>query len=418
MYDSTYTQAAVEQIAAGFFVLDQDTHILSCNRFIVEHSGRSEASLLGLTLHEAFPEIDNPNWRAMLEKVWTSGNALQTVWQDQPYLILLDRKRGIPMLQASLLYRFEHEGQHLFGLAIFDNSRAAKNNPVLEEALLALKNKHIELNALSEQLKMANRQLLQSEKMAAIGQLAAGVAHEINNPVGFVASNLKTLVGYVRQLLELVDQMNEWGGTELQQLKQRYDYDFIREDINGLLAESAEGVDRVRKIIGALRDFSHSSDETFSQADLHEGIESTLKVVNNEIKYKADVVREFGQLPLVECIAAQINQVVMNLLVNAAHAIEEFGRIVIRTGVEGDQAFIEIEDSGCGIPAELQQQIFDPFFTTKPVGKGTGLGLALSFNIIEKHNGHISLRSEPGKGSCFRINLPLLQPHARTRSSP
>jgi two-component system NtrC family sensor kinase len=418
MHESAHIADAAEQIPAGFFVLDQNTRILCCNRFIVEHSGRSEASLLGLALHEAFPEVDNPNWRAMLEKVWTTGNPLQTVWHDQPYLILLDRLRGVPMLQASLLYRFEHEGQHLFGLAIFDNSRAAKNNPVLEEALLALKNKHIELNALSEQLKMANRQLLQSEKMAAIGQLAAGVAHEINNPVGFVASNLKTLVGYVRQLLELVDQMNEWGGTELQQLKQRYDYDFIREDINGLLAESAEGVDRVRKIIGALRDFSHTSDETFTQADLHEGIESTLKVVNNEIKYKADVVREFGQLPLIECIAAQINQVVMNLLVNAAHAIEEFGRIVIRTGVEGDQAFIEIEDSGCGIPAELQQQIFDPFFTTKPVGKGTGLGLALSFNIIEKHNGYISLRSEPGKGSCFRINLPLIQPHARTRSSP
>jgi signal transduction histidine kinase len=136
-------------------------------------------------------------------------------------------------------------------------------------------------------------------------------------------------------------------------------------------------------------------------------------VVNNEIKYKADVIREYGELPQVECIAAQINQVVLNLLVNSAHAIEDFGRIVIRTGVARNQAFIEIEDNGCGIPAELQQQIFDPFFTTKPVGKGTGLGLALSFNIMEKHNGQISLRSESGKGCCFRISLPLRQPQAR-----
>ncbi|WP_374379970.1 ATP-binding protein [Pseudomonas fluvialis] len=288
---------------------------------------------------------------------------------------------------------------------------------MLDEALRALKHKHDELSTLSEQLKMANRQLLQSEKMAAIGQLAAGVAHEINNPVGFVASNLKTLVGYVRQLLELVDHMNERGGSELQQLKERFDYDFIREDINGLLAESADGVERVKKIIAALRDFSRSGDDTFSLADLHEGIESTLKVVNNEIKYKAEVIREYGELPPVECIAAQINQVVMNLLVNAAHAIEEFGRIVIRTGVERDQAFIEIEDNGCGIPAHLQRQIFDPFFTTKPVGKGTGLGLALSYNIMEKHNGQISLRSAPGQGSCFRLSLPLRQTASTPRST-
>jgi signal transduction histidine kinase len=413
MHDAVYAQAAVEQIAAGFFVLNQETQILFCNHFIVEHSGRSTASLLGIPMHEAFPEIDTPSWHSMVEKVWSTGAALQTVWHDQPYLIFLDQQCAVPMLQASLLYRFEHEGQYLFGLAIFDNSRAAQNSPMLEKALLALKNKHMELSTLSEQLKMANRQLLQSEKMAAIGQLAAGVAHEINNPVGFVASNLKTLVGYVRQLLELVDQMNELGGGQLQQMKLRYDYDFIREDINGLLTESAEGVDRVKKIISALRDFSHIGDDTFAPTDLHEGIENTLKVVNNEIKYKADVIREYGELPQVECIAAQINQVVLNLLVNSAHAIEDFGRIVIRTGVARNQAFIEIEDNGCGIPAELQQQIFDPFFTTKPVGKGTGLGLALSFNIMEKHNGQISLRSESGKGCCFRISLPLRQPQAR-----
>jgi signal transduction histidine kinase len=409
--------ASVEQIAAGFFILDQQARILYCNSFIVEHSGRPASQLIGLRLNEAFPEIDTPVWRAMLEKVLNTGTALQTVWHDQPYLILLDNHRDLPMLQASLLFRFEHEQQRLLGLAIFDNSRATKHIPMLEEALRALKNKHQELSTLSEQLKMANRQLLQSEKMAAIGQLAAGVAHEINNPVGFVASNLKTLVGYVRQLLELVDHMNEWGGSELQQLKERFDYDFIREDINGLLAESADGVERVKKIIAALRDFSRSGDDTFSLADLHEGIESTLKVVNNEIKYKAEVIREYGELPPVECIAAQINQVVMNLLVNAAHAIEEFGRIVIRTGVERDQAFIEIEDNGCGIPAHLQRQIFDPFFTTKPVGKGTGLGLALSYNIMEKHNGQISLRSAPGQGSCFRLSLPLRQTASTPRST-
>lgn len=407
--------AAVEQIPAGFFLLDAAQRVLYCNPFIVQRCSRDISQISGLHLAEAFPEVDTPRWHELFKKVLRERQPVQTIWRDQPYLILLStlsddhQPTPLPMLQATLLFPVVAcDDTLLFGLAIFDNSRAA-SNPVLQHALMALRGKHDELSELSGKLQAANRQLLQSEKMAAIGQLAAGVAHEINNPVGFVASNLKTLAGYVEQLLQLVDQMSEWGGLELQRLKQQFDYDFIRDDINGLLSESTDGVERVKRIISSLRDFSHSGDEVFVLADLHEGIQSTLNVVNNEVKYKAEVVCDFAELPLVECIAAQINQVVMNLLVNAAQAIEHDGRIVIHTERDADEVLIQVSDNGCGIATQHLAQIFDPFFTTKPVGKGTGLGLALSFSIAEKHGGSLTVSSELGHGAVFTIRLPIRQ---------
>lgn len=271
-----------------------------------------------------------------------------------------------------------------------------------------------EQDQLNARLEQANRQLLQSEKLAAIGQLAAGVAHEINNPVGYVYSNLQSLGTYLEDLFRLTDAVDAGASLEdLQAIKKNIDYSFLKDDLKDLLAESREGIERVKTIISAMKDFSHIDDEEFKLADVHRGIETTLNVVNNELKYKATVIRQFGDLPEVECISSQINQVVMNLLVNAAHAIEDFGEIVVRTRRDGDWAIIEVEDNGKGIAEENLHRIFEPFFTTKPVGKGTGLGLSLSFNIVQKHNGNITAEhAANGKGTCFRISLPLKQPEA------
>ena len=266
-------------------------------------------------------------------------------------------------------------------------------------------------DALNARLEQANKQLLQSEKLAAIGQLAAGVAHEINNPVGYVYSNLQTLENYLNDLFRLTDAIDTAASLEdLRQIRHNIDYNYLREDLKDLLSESREGIERVKTIISAMKDFSHIEEEEFKQADLHRGIETTLNVVNNELKYKAEVVRDFGELPHVECIASQINQVIMNLLVNAAHAIEDFGKITIRTRHQGDTVTLEVEDTGKGIASEHLNRIFEPFFTTKGIGKGTGLGLSLSFNIIKKHNGEIEVHSEPGQGTRFRITLPVTQP--------
>ena len=267
------------------------------------------------------------------------------------------------------------------------------------------------------QLSATKDQLVQSEKLASIGQLAAGVAHEINNPIGFVFSNIGTLEGYLSSLFTILDAYEAAESTfadpamlaGMKALRQKVDLAFLKEDIPLLMGESKEGISRVKRIVQDLKDFSRvDCTQEWQWANLHQGIDSTANIVANEIRYKADVVKEYGDLPEVECLPSQLNQVFMNLLVNSAHAMGEArGRITIRTGVAGDTVWLEFSDTGSGIPEEIRQKVFDPFFTTKPVGKGTGLGLSLSYGIVQKHHGQIEVRSEVGKGSTFRITLPI-----------
>ncbi len=268
-----------------------------------------------------------------------------------------------------------------------------------------LRRRWLELASKVHELQETQSQLLQSEKMAAIGQLAAGVAHEINNPIGFVNSNLGTLKNYTGQLVDLAERSRKGEASEADFVAA--DFDYLKTDIDDLLRESRDGLERVKKIVADLKDFSHVDESEWQEADLNAGIESTLNVVWNELKYKAEVVRESGDLPKVPCVAAQINQVVMNLLVNAAHAIEQRGTITVRTGCDATQAWIEVSDTGRGIAPAAMQRIFEPFYTTKPVGKGTGLGLSLSYDIVKKHGGRIDFSSEVGVGTTFRPSLPL-----------
>jgi signal transduction histidine kinase len=199
---------------------------------------------------------------------------------------------------------------------------------------------------------------------------------------------------------------------ELRQFKAKIDLGYIREDTKSLIAESHQGLERVKKIILDLKEFSHAdSEDHWVWADVHQGLDSTLNVVWNELKYKCEVVKEYGTLPDIYCLPSQLNQVFMNLLVNAAHAIERHGTITVRTGREGGEVWVEIADTGQGIAPENMQKIFDPFFTTKPIGQGTGLGLSLSYGIVQKHNGRLEVQSEIGKGTTFRVWLPILQPH-------
>jgi two-component system, NtrC family, sensor kinase len=279
-----------------------------------------------------------------------------------------------------------------------------------EQALQVESNKQHQLIL---QLQEAQNQLLQSEKMASLGQLAAGVAHEINNPIGFVSSNLNSLRHYVSVLFGLIDSyeklLEPYPSTapQMEQLKQKADMDFLKTDTDELMAESQDGLKRVKDIVQSLKDFSHRGVSEWEFADIHQGLDSTLNIVNNEIKYKANVVKKYGILPPVKCIASQLNQVFMNLLVNAAHAIETRGVITISTGTENDQVWIEISDNGAGIPPENLMRIFDPFFTTKPIGSGTGLGLSLSYGIVSNHRGKIEVRSEVNIGTSFTIHLPI-----------
>jgi len=272
-----------------------------------------------------------------------------------------------------------------------------------------------EMKQTNARLAEAQSQLLQSEKLASIGQLAAGVAHEINNPVGFVASNLGSLRRYMESMLELINLYESADArhlpaelrAQIEELRNKADLSFIHEDLPELLKESEDGLQRVKKIVQDLRDFSRVDQADWQDADLNQGLDSTLNVVMNEVKYKATVKKDYGPLPVVRCLAAQLNQVFMNLIVNASHAIEKRGEIVLRTRQVDRWICVEVSDNGSGMSPEVQRRIFDPFYTTKPVGKGTGLGLSLSFSIVQKHGGRIEVASTVGVGTTFRVWIPL-----------
>lgn len=277
-------------------------------------------------------------------------------------------------------------------------------------AMQRLQQAQQEQHQLIGHLERANAHLLRSEKLAGIGQLAAGVAHEINNPVGYVFSNLKSLARYMQDFLRIIDAVDQVRGLdELRQLKSTLEYDYIRGDVEALINESEEGIDRVKRIIAALKDFSHMDEEKFRKADLHRGFDTTLNIINNELRHKAHVEKMYGDLPPVECNPSQINQVFMNLMINATHAMETPGTIVVRTGRQDAFVWFEVQDDGRGMDEATQQRIFEPFFTTKPVGQGTGLGLSLSYSIVRKHGGTIEVASQPGRGTRFRVILPIEQ---------
>ncbi len=284
------------------------------------------------------------------------------------------------------------------------------------------------MQRMNEALEEAQDQLVQSEKMASIGQIAAGVAHEINNPIGYVLSNLGTLDSYLKSLFGLVEACIESEGSSsvpqqpsldrARALRESINFDFLRSDIVALLAESRDGILRVKHIVQDLKDFSRGGvDDVWEVVNLHDALDRTLNIVRNEIKYKARIETRYGSLPDVECIPSRLHQVFLNLIVNAGQAIEASGTITISTGASASEAWIRFEDTGCGIPKEHLHRIFEPFFTTKPVGQGTGLGLSVSYSIVRRHGGSIEVESEPGRGSRFTIRLPVRQPVAQAEKS-
>jgi two-component system NtrC family sensor kinase len=263
-------------------------------------------------------------------------------------------------------------------------------------------------------LKNVHNQMLQQEKMASIGQLAAGVAHEINNPAGFIGSNLGSLQKYVNKLNEglafMEQSLKKIDNSELQAeiktKKRQLKLDFVQEDINDLINESKDGIERIATIVRNLKNFSRTENDKQVATNLQEMLESAINIAWNEIKYKAQIKKEYQALPLITCFPQQLGQVFVNLLVNAAHAIEGQGVITVKTRQENNWAVVEICDTGSGIAEEHLAKLFEPFFTTKEAGKGTGLGLSICHDIIQKHRGLIEVDTTSGIGTSFTIKLP------------
>lgn len=278
-----------------------------------------------------------------------------------------------------------------------------------------------QLQEANERLKSNQAQLVHSEKMASLGQLAAGIAHEINNPVGFVKSNLGMLSDYVSVFKDLIGTYSKLAASitnhpmngqadllaAIDTVWKQEDLDFILVDVDSLLAESLTGTERVREIAQSLKSFARLDEAEMQNADINEGLRATLRMIWNELKYHCTVREEMNPLPPIRCFPGQLNQVFMNLLVNASQAIKDEGEITIRTEADDDEVIVSISDNGLGIPKEDIPKLFNPFFTTKPVGHGTGLGLSVSYGIIQKHKGRIEVDSKVGTGTTFKIYLPI-----------
>ncbi|KAF0215066.1 MAG: hypothetical protein FD174_4237 [Geobacteraceae bacterium] len=300
--------------------------------------------------------------------------------------------------------------------------KKATSDPVLQigehfnNMMHMLELKNSELQKAHAELKATQSQILQREKMASIGQLAAGVAHEINNPIGFILSNLRTLSKYTERLSEFIAYLSGMielcagaeAKNELAEIKSRLKIEYILTDLGNLVTESLDGADRVKQIVQDLKGFSHIDEVEHKMADLNAGLESTINIVWNELKYKAELKKDYGVLPMTMCNPGQLNQVFMNILVNASHAIDTHGIITVSTWTDEKDIFISIADTGRGIAEENLRRVFEPFFTTKEVGEGTGLGLSIAYDIIKKHDGDINVRSKIGEGTEFTLRVPVL----------
>lgn len=273
------------------------------------------------------------------------------------------------------------------------------------------------------QLQASQSQLVQSEKMASLGQMVAGVAHEINTPLGYVHNNVEMARAAYEQMAGLNEKYEQLMSmlqspdmdenamqsqfAEIQEMREEFANTYQHEEMQGLFSDTLYGLGQISEIVGNLKNFSRLDQAMVSNIDINQCVDSTLVIANNLIKHKVDVIRDLGVLPKISCAPSQINQVLLNLITNAVHAIEDRGRIMISTFSDGQYVHIIIRDSGKGIPAENLSRIFDPFFTTKPIGEGTGLGLSITFKIIRDHQGYIRVKSQVGKGTAFCVSLPV-----------
>ena len=417
-FERTLLHTLVDNIPFRIYAKDRESRFLFGNNRMARLAGvETPPQLIGKTDYDFFPAELAAKYFADEKQVMDSGRSLfdyEELVEDQD-----TGELGWTVTTKVLLRGADGAVNGIVGIG-YDvtqrklmEERLRERTQELEEANARLEAEKEQQQVLIRKLSDMQGQLLQSEKMASIGLLAAGVAHEINNPLAFISSNFGALERDAKDILKLISAFEGVEGllpgdarAPVAFMKKDIGLDDIRQDLDALFAESREGLQRVKHIVQNLKDFSRPGGTEKEMADLEQGLDSTLNVAWNEIKYKADVVKEYAGVPELYCLPSQINQVFLNLLINAAHAIEGKGTIIVRTGHDEKVVWVEIEDNGCGIAPAHLDHIFEPFFTTKPVGKGTGLGLSIVYGIVQGHRGTIAVKSEVGKGTMFRVALP------------
>lgn len=342
---------------------------------------------------------------------------------EQPFTETIQAKEQVLNYLIEKIYREEADASH-------DEVTIALNK-LVETKSRELGERNLELEKVYAELSLAHSELLQAQKLESIGRLAAGVAHEINTPIQFVGDSIQFIEEGIGDLLSLVRAMSSIIAESAAQpsaspqliraadeLRQKFDFEYLAENLPKAVGRASDGLTRVTEIVRSIKTFSYPDQKAMTPCDLVSALNTTLAISKNEYKYFANIETSFGDIPMVECLGGEINQVFLNLIVNAAHAIEEvnsctgkLGTIFVRARQEGDSVVVEIEDSGAGIPEAVRSRIFEPFFTTKEQGKGTGQGLAIARQVIEeKHGGQLTFVTEVGKGTTFSVKLPIHQP--------
>ncbi|HEY5327857.1 MAG TPA: 7TM diverse intracellular signaling domain-containing protein, partial [Mucilaginibacter sp.] len=349
------------------------------------------------------------------------------------YSITLGSAMEVILLSFALadkinIFRAEKEKSQEETLKVLkENERIIREQNVIlelkvEERTIELSETNHELNKTLDDLKQAQTLLVESEKMASLGQLTAGIAHEINNPINFVTSNIQPLNRDIEMILDALTVIENVGISDaspadkqkqIKEYKEELDFDYLTLEIKHLIKGINEGASRTAEIVKGLRIFSRLDEDDLKKADLNEGLDSTLAIINNLLNNKIKIIKQYGELPLVECYPGKLNQVFLNIISNAVYAVQKKfgekkgGEITIITSNDDKNAFIKIKDNGTGMDAQTQKKVFDPFFTTKEVGEGTGLGMSIAYNTIKKHNGQIIVNSNPGEGTEFILQIPI-----------
>ncbi len=411
--DQLYFYRTLFHKAGGaVFVLDLSGTVIDVNDIACSFLGYRRENMIGRKIHENDSDI--------LQEI-TPGKISEITGKKM--LTYETRHRGPDnrVVPVEVTARIIDICENRSVMIVFrDITEGIQSEMQLLKTHRELERTNIEVVKMYAELKSTQSKMLHSEKMASIGQLAAGVAHEINNPMGFITSNLGSLDKYFLKIMAYMDGLEKAVheldarkiSEECGQMKHQLKIDYIRQDITDLIRESLDGADRVKKIVQNLKTFSRVNEAEMQNASVNECLETTLNIVWNELKYKADVKKEYGEIPLIRCYPQELNQVFMNFLINAAQAIKERGEIRIRTFMEDGFVKVSISDTGGGIPKNNMGRLFEPFFTTKEVGKGTGLGLSISYDIVKKHKGEITVESEEGKGSTFTVCIPVTEGEA------
>ncbi len=415
----------LNQLSFAICIVRRDYTIVSVNEYFQTRAKYISDNLVGHNILTVFPEAEK-FLKRKIDTAFVIESPSFSSWEHAPHILPFSSSRPVSGVEDKMFQDLEfiplqsdnQQIEHVC-ICVYDVTIQASQQQEITAFSQLLEKEHSEVQRTLLKLKEAQSQLLQSEKMASIGQLSAGIAHEINNPIGFISSNLQSLNEYFKTYntaFEKINQRIAQTGDALliehcEKVFAEEQLDYLIEDISDLIKESLEGSSRVMSIVKNLKEFSHVDNSEWGMASVEKGIESTLKIIHNELKYNVELIKDYhSDTPEIFCQPMQLNQVFLNLLVNASQAIEESGSIFISVQPSGSDVEVTIKDSGCGMDKKTIKRIFEPFYTTKPVGSGTGLGLSVSYNIIKAHQGEIQVTSELGQGSCFKIILPQAGP--------